>query len=250
MQFLTVLPADVWCWWVVPIQQILQLPETEVDLQSDDVGFGSVVHAPLVEPGSTVPASSGSVRDQQHPAVVVPAGIQLRNSFEALGRNDEDDVPIDGNEVFFGDESETESLPDSDRGHAEPVEEFIPMEARPRFVNLGLEALDGVDLSEEFHKRPHTMRSVPFTMRGAYRGAVQVALDAIIEGRHRRVEVQEERGVALPTSARRHCPQRQVGRQVETVCSRRVVVSVGRKQQVGRSCERGICQEEKKRVVQ
>ena len=102
-------------------------PETEVGLQ----------------PGSTVPASSGSVRDQQHPAVVVPGGIQFRNSFEALGRNDEDDVPTDGNEVFFGDESETESLPDSDRGHAEPVEEFFPMEARPRFVNLGPEALSG-----------------------------------------------------------------------------------------------------------
>ena len=48
---------------------------------------------------------------------------------------------------------ETESLPDSDRGHAEPVEEFIPTEARPR--------------------------------------------DAIVEGRHRRVEVQEERGWKL-----------------------------------------------------
>ena len=72
--------------------------------------------APLAEPGSTVPASSGSIRDQQHPAVVVPDGIR----FEALGRNDEDDVPIDGNEVFFGDESETESLPDSDPWKQDP----------------------------------------------------------------------------------------------------------------------------------
>ena len=114
MQFLTVLPADVWCWGVHPTNS--SAPETEVDLQSDDVGRRSV------------PASSGSIRDQQHPAVVVPGGIQLRNSFEALGRNDEDDAPIDGNEVFFGDESETESLPDSDQGHVEPVEEFIPVE--------------------------------------------------------------------------------------------------------------------------
>ena len=44
-----------------------------------------------------------------------------------------------------------------------------------------LEALDGVDLSEEFHQRPHTMRSVPFTTRGACRGAMQGALDEIIE---------------------------------------------------------------------
>ena len=43
------------------------------------------------------------------------------------------------------------------------------MEARPRIVTIGLEVLDGVDLSEEFHQRPHTMRSVPFTMRGAYK---------------------------------------------------------------------------------
>ena len=68
------------------------------------------------------------------------------------------------------------------------------MEARPRVVDTGLEALYGVDLSEELHKRPHTMRSIPFTMRGAYRGAMQLALDAIIEGRHRRNVVQEERG--------------------------------------------------------
>ena len=91
----------------------------------------------------------------------------------------------------------TESLPDSDRGHDEPVEEAIPMEARPGFVNFGLEALDEVDLSEEFHKRPHTMRSVPFTMRGAYRCAMQVTLNAIVEGRHRRNVVQQERGWKL-----------------------------------------------------
>ena len=59
------------------------------------------MYAPLAEPGSTVSTSSGSIRDQQHPAVVVPDGIQLRNSFDALGRNDEDDVPIDSNEVFL-----------------------------------------------------------------------------------------------------------------------------------------------------
>ena len=77
------------------------------------------------------------------------------------------------------------------------VEEAIPAEARPRIVTIGLEALDGVDLSEEFHQRPHTMRSVPFTMRGAYRGAMQGALDEIIEGRHRRNVVKEERGWKL-----------------------------------------------------
>ena len=75
---------------------------------------------------------------------MVPAlsgGIPLHNSFEALRRNDEDDVPIDGHDVFFGDESDTESLPDPDRGDGEVVEEAIPMEARPRIVTIGLEAL-------------------------------------------------------------------------------------------------------------
>ena len=221
-------------------------PETEVDLQSDDVGRRSASSALLVvEPGSTVPAFSGPIRNAQHPAVVVPASgrIQLHNSFEALSRNDEDDVPIDGNAVFFGDESETESLPDSDRGHGESVEEAFPMEARPRFANFGLEALDGVDLSEEFHKRPHAIcfgrdyrRETP-TKRGAGGTRLEVVLP------HSKI-------IALPTSARRYCPQRQVGRQVETVCSRRVVVFAGRKQQVVRSCKRGTCQEEKKRVAQ
>ena len=79
--------------------------------------------------------------------------IPLHNSFEALRRNDEYDVPIDGHEVFFGDESDTESFLDSDRGDGEVVEEAIPKEARPRIVNIGLEALDGIDLSEEFHRR-------------------------------------------------------------------------------------------------
>ena len=41
------------------------------------------------------------------------------------------------------------------------------------------------------------MRLVPFTMRGAYRGAMQVALDVITEGRHRRNALQEERGWKL-----------------------------------------------------
>ena len=77
--------------------------ETEVDLQSDDVGRRSAMSAPQVaEPGSTVPASSSSIRNAQHPAVVVPSGgIQLHNSFGALNRNDEDDVTIDGNAFFF-----------------------------------------------------------------------------------------------------------------------------------------------------
>ena len=125
-------------------------------------------------------------------------GIQFYNSFGALRRNDENDAPIDGgHEVFFGDESDKESFPGSVHGGGEVVEEAIPMEARPRVVNLGLGVLGGVDLSEEFHQRPHTMRSVPFTMRGAYKGVMQVVLDVITEGRHRRNALQEERGWKL-----------------------------------------------------
>ena len=49
--------------------------ETEVDLQPDDVGRRSAISAlQMSEPASTVPASSGSIRDAQHPAqVAVPA---------------------------------------------------------------------------------------------------------------------------------------------------------------------------------
>ena len=132
---------------------------------------------------STVPFSSEIRAAQNLAQVVVPAlpgGIPLLNCFEALRKNDENDAPIDGHDIFFGDESDPENLPGSDRRDGEVVEEAIPMEARPRIVTIGLEVLDGVDLSEEFHQRPHTMRSVPFTMRGAYRGAVQGALDEII----------------------------------------------------------------------
>ena len=86
----------------------------------------------------------------------------------------------------------------------------------------------------------HTLRSVN-GMRGAYKGAMQVAFDEITEGRHRRNVVQEERGwklffliPRLLFSVQREevSSQKQVGRQVEPVCIRRVVVPFGRKQQV------------------
>ena len=101
-----------------------KVPETEVDLQS-----WQRFHRPRF--------FGLNSKCTAHPAVVVPAsgGIQLRNSFEALSRNDADDIPTDGNAVV----TET-GLPDSDRGHGEPVEEAVPMEARP------------VDLSEEFNE--------------------------------------------------------------------------------------------------
>ena len=94
------------------------------------------------------------------------------------------------------------------------------MEVGSRFVSFGLEALGGVDLSEEFHKRPHTMRSIP----GAYRGAMQFALDANIEGRHRRNVVQRNAGGSCSSYSNQReevLSPRQVGRQVESVCIRR-----------------------------
>ena len=168
--------------------------ETQVDLSANLASSipASIPVLQMAEPVSTVPSSSEIRAAQNHAQVVVPApsgGIPLHNSFEALRRNDEDDVPIDSPEVFFGDESDIESLPDSDRGDGEVVEEAIPMEARPTIVNIGLEALDGVVLSEEFHQRPHTMRSVPFTMRGAYRGR-----NARGSGRDHRREAPTQRG--------------------------------------------------------
>ena len=108
-------PADVWCWLETSTQRILQCG-TQVDLSAT---FASSIPASIpvlrmAELVSTVPSSSEIRAAQNHAQVVVPepsGGIPLHNSFEALRRNDEDDVPIDGHEVFFGDESDTESLP-------------------------------------------------------------------------------------------------------------------------------------------
>ena len=176
--------------------------ETQVDVSATIASsIPATIPAQRADPVSTVLSSSEIRATQNHAQVVVPGppgGIALHNSFEALRRNDEDDVPIDGHDVFFGVESDTESLPDSDRGDGEVVEEAIPVDARPRIVTIGLEALDGVDLSEEFHQRPHTMRSVPFTMRVCLTGVqCKGPLDEIIEGRHRRNVVKEERGWKL-----------------------------------------------------
>ena len=95
-----------------------------------------------------------------------------------------------------GVESDTESLPDSDCGDGEVVEEAILVEARPKIVTIGLEAVDGSDLSEEFHQRLYTM-VCPIHNEGCLQGAMQKALDEIMEGRHRRNVVKEERGWKL-----------------------------------------------------
>ena len=93
------------------------VPETQVDLSGTLASSipGSVPVLQMAESAPTVPDSSEIRTPQNHAQVVVPAlsgGIPLHNSFDALRRNDEEDVPI-GHEGFFGDESDTESLPDS-----------------------------------------------------------------------------------------------------------------------------------------
>ena len=232
------------------------MQETQVDLSATLASAipASIPVLQMAEAVSTVPASSSEIRAaQNHAQVVVPASfnspssggrIPLHNSFEALRRNDED-VPMDGHEVFFGDESDTESLRDSDRGDGEVVEEAIPMEARPRIVNIGLEALDGVDLSEEFHRRPTHDDVCAIHSEGCIQGR-----NARCSGRDHRTEAPTQRGeggkrmevvlldslvVAFQASARRWCLQKQVGRQVKSICIRRVFVPFGRKQKVVRS---------------
>ena len=120
------------------------------------------------------------------------------------------------------------------------------MEAGPRVVNFGLEALDGVDLSEEFHRRPHVEvcewnegciqgRNASWFRRDhrreapTKRGAGGTRLGVVLP--HSQVAV-------FPASARRCRPQKQIGKQVEPVCIRRVVVPFGRKQQVVKTMHR------------
>ena len=117
------------------------------------------------------------------------------------------------------------------------VEEAIPMEARPRVVNFGLEALDGVD-SKEFHRRP------PVEVCELNEGCIQGRNASCLRRDHRR-ETPTKHGAgrtrlevvlphfqvaAFPASARRCRPP-----QVEPVCIKRVVVPFGRKQQVVRN---------------
>ena len=68
-----------------------------------------------------------------------------------------------------GGESDTESLADPQHDEPDPPMPAIPVNRVQRVVGAFAE-LDVVDLTEEFEKRTRIMRTVPYVMRGAYRG--------------------------------------------------------------------------------
>ena len=69
-------------------------------------------------------------------------------------------------------------MPEVDEVVEEPVL-FSPvnLDVRARNVAMGMASLDGVDLAEIFKQRARVLRTVPFFLKGAFRGAMRVALE-------------------------------------------------------------------------
>ena len=73
----------------------------------------------------------------------------------------------------------------------EPTAESPPIDMEPRVRaprRNFVASLDDVCLTDVFENRARVMRSVPFVMRGAFRAALRVALEEIVQG----VEAQSE----------------------------------------------------------
>ena len=111
------------------------------------------------------------------------------------------DPPAEG-EMFGGQESEedTESL----AGAASEVEivevpeptvdsDPIPTELRLRAAPGAFASLDAVFLHEVFEMRARVMRSVPVVLRGAFRAAIRVSMQEILNGVEAHSEVRAER---------------------------------------------------------
>ena len=105
----------------------------------------------------------------------------VHNRFQVLAEEDGQEGVDDLD--FFGGESDTESLGDTQHDEPYPPVPAIPVNRVQRVVGASAE-LDVVGLSEEFERR------VPYVMRGVFRETVRVALDHISSGR----SLQEERG--------------------------------------------------------
>ena len=121
------------------------------------------------------------------------------NRFSALG----DDPEVE-DEASGGEESQDTEI--DLRGSDVEVEEVvettvdnnpIPMEPRVHAPAGAFASLDDVNLNEVFESRARVMRSVPFVLRGAYRMAIRVSMQAIISGVEAQSEVQTERGGKL-----------------------------------------------------
>ena len=122
--------------------------------------------------------------------------LRSTNRFSLL--EDDSDAPT-VSEVGEGttSESETESLPDPEY----MVEERRPVPAIV-FASRGdyraaFTSLDVLELNSMFEGRANVMRSVPFVMRGAFRGALRIAMNEAVLAREQNDVFREERAWKL-----------------------------------------------------
>ena len=175
----------------------------------------------LTQLHSTVPASRGSLRrvgrevptvdltvtvieSNEEPFVALPRRRRLRllgtqptvpdpptNRFSIL---EEVDSQVGASET---DESDTESLVDPEfvdnaAMRPDPVRFEVRRNYQDAFVRL-----DEVNVNQIFETRAHVMKSVPFVMRGAFRRALRLAMDEVLEGWESHSVLRQERGWKL-----------------------------------------------------
>ena len=114
------------------------------------------------------------------------------------------DPPAEGEVGGQESEADTESLPGA-ASEVETVEvpehtvdsDPIPMERRLRAAPGAFASLDAIDLRQVFELRARVMRSVPVVLRGAFRAAIRVSMQEILNGVEAHSEVRAERGWKL-----------------------------------------------------
>ena len=176
-------------------------PCTPTDIETVEPTVADTESNPLPTP-RTVPAATGEVREARRrlghssgdPTVVDSSedeGFPLRGNrfaaFDAHGR-----LVLVSQQGDHGVEHEWDSDTDTVGGGSdvevgeilEPtvVETPVAMEPRVRAPVRAFASLDAVDLSDLFETRAKVMRSVPHVLRRAFRMALRVACQEIIEG--------------------------------------------------------------------
>ena len=110
--------------------------------------------------------------------------LRYRRHGEDASTSHQQDPDLDGADSVEGaSEAEVEDV-------VEPtaVSPSLDMEPLVRAPGGAFASLDGVCLTDVIENRARVMRSVPFVMRGAFRAALRVASEEIVQG----VEVQSE----------------------------------------------------------
>ena len=101
------------------------------------------------------------------------------------------------------------------------VENPISCEVQVRYITMGLQSLDEVDLKEVFKKRSMVMKNVPPFLRGCFRGAMRLVCKTVNHGRREsNVQMEDARvevvsfvasHVGVQASERRVGPAAEVG---------------------------------------